>query len=90
MIDDELERLIPLLADAAGMDPRDLGPDSSPESTQAWDSVANLVLLAGAEDAFGVRIPTADAVKSRTLGELAALIHGLVEAAARGADESRP
>jgi acyl carrier protein len=71
-----VRRLAALLGDVTGASAADLGPSSSPDNTPGWDSVANLALLAAAEDEFGVSILTQEAMQLRTLADFARLLEG--------------
>lgn len=64
-------RLVALLAHHSGAPGESLGLESTPQNTPGWDSVANLGLLAAVEDDFNVTIATRDAMKLRSLGDIA-------------------
>jgi acyl carrier protein len=67
-------RLIELLAHHAGTSETSLSLDASPLNTPGWDSAANLGLIAAVEEEFGVTIATMDAIKLRSLRDIAAYL----------------
>jgi acyl carrier protein len=67
-------RLIELLAHHSGAPAASLSLESTPQNTPGWDSVANLGLLAAVEDEFNVTFATRDAIKLRSLGDIAAYL----------------
>jgi len=68
------KRLAELLSYYSGAPEESLGPASSAQNTQGWDSAANLNFIAAIEDEFAVTIATRDVVKLRTLGDFAAYL----------------
>jgi acyl carrier protein len=68
------KRLAELLSFYSGAPEGTLGPASSAQNTQGWDSAANLNFIAAIEDEFSVTMPTRDIVKLRTLGDFAAYL----------------
>lgn len=69
-----LERLAALLADVCGAPVSSLGPTSAPGVTPGWDSVAMLGFIAAVEDELAIAITTDEALKIKTLGDMAALV----------------
>ena len=47
---------------------------AAPGVTPGWDSVANLGFIAAVEDEFGVTISTSEALRVKSLGDMASLI----------------
>jgi len=75
-------RLRALLAQHSGAPVSTLGPGSTPQNTEGWDSVANLSLMESIEDEFQVTIATRDAMAMRSLGDIEAYLERVK--AARG------
>jgi len=67
-------RLRTLLAQHTGAPEASLGPGSTPQNTEGWDSVANLSLMEAVEEEFGVTFSTRDAMSLRSLGDLQAFL----------------
>jgi acyl carrier protein len=44
-----------VIADVLGVDPAAIGPDASPDTIPAWDSVQHLNLVIALEEEFGAR-----------------------------------
>jgi acyl carrier protein len=60
-MDDELMvRVAELAADVFGEDVVDVGPGTTPDDIEGWDSLAQLNLIVALEDEFGVRISPDD------------------------------
>jgi acyl carrier protein len=84
-----LHRLRALLSFYTSVPEEKLGPGSTPENTEGWDSVANLWLLAAVEEEFNVTIGTRDAIQLRSLAKIALYVgnKGGVAAKASGDGE---
>jgi acyl carrier protein len=76
--DDELE-VYRLAASAFGVDARDLGPGSDPETVKGWDSFAHIDFLVALEKAFAVRLSPKDVMTVRTLGDAVAILKRMRE-----------
>ena len=74
MNDRLIQRLAGLLSDVCGAPIGSLGPQSAPGVTPGWDSVANLGFIAAVEDEFGVTIGTSEALRVKSLGDMASLL----------------
>jgi|HubBroStandDraft_1064217.scaffolds.fasta_scaffold300259_2 acyl carrier protein len=74
MPEEKIRRLRELLAYHSGAPEESLGPDSTPQNTHGWDSVANLGLMAAIEDEFQVTIATRDVLRLKSLGDIAAYL----------------
>lgn len=74
MDDPVLARALALLAYYAGVAVDALRPDSRPDNTPGWDSVANLSVLGALEEEFGVTFGTSDVLGFRTLGDIARFV----------------
>lgn len=62
------DRLLDLFASALSVDSHSLNEDSSPENTASWDSVSNMMLVAGIEDEFGIELTTNEITQMTSLG----------------------
>ena len=78
------DRLRELLAFYSGAPEATLRPDSTPQNTEGWDSLANLNLMAALETEYGLTIATRDVLKLRSLGD----IGEYVEASIGGKDRT--
>lgn len=67
-------RLRELLAYHSGTPEASLSPESTPQNTGGWDSLANLNFMAAIEEEFGVTFEVDDVMKMRSLGELEAYL----------------
>jgi acyl carrier protein len=68
-----LEDVTRVLADVFGVDPRQIHPDSSPDTIESWDSVQHLNLIIALEQEFGVRFAPEeieDAISVQAITEL--------------------
>jgi acyl carrier protein len=52
-----------VMAGLFSVSPDEIGPDSSLESVEQWDSLNHVNLMMALEQAFGVRIDTEDALE---------------------------
>ena len=64
------DRLIDLFASTLSLDPKLLSEDSSPENTDAWDSVTNMMLVAGIEEEFGIELTSDEIVQMNTIANV--------------------
>lgn len=62
------DKLIALFAEEFSVEPSILSDDSSPDSVEAWDSLAAMRLVAAIEESFDVRLSTSEIMKMRTIG----------------------
>jgi len=62
------DRLTKTFATVLKVDPSSLSDASSPESTPRWDSLTAVQLVVAIEEAFNVRLSTAEILRMRTLG----------------------
>jgi acyl carrier protein len=65
-----------VLADVFGVDASGIGPDSSPDTIAAWDSVQHLNLIIALEQEFGVRFSPEEIEEAVTVRAIADLIRG--------------
>ena len=68
-----LEDVARVVADVLGVAPADVGPDTSPDTLPAWDSVQHMNLVIALEQEFGVRFSPEEieeAVSVRAVADL--------------------
>jgi acyl carrier protein len=68
---DEVRRVV---ADVLGVDPSALGPDASPETVPAWDSVQHVSLIIALEQEFAVRFAPDEIEEAVSLGAILELL----------------
>jgi acyl carrier protein len=66
--DGAADPLLEIFATGLGLDVADLGEDTSPETTEEWDSLAAMSLVTLIEDTFQVSLSTRDIMKMRSIG----------------------
>jgi len=69
-----LERTQQIVRDLLGDDSLVLTADTRPREVEGWDSLANVSIMFGLEEEFGVSLGDEVLAGFETLGELAALI----------------
>ena len=62
------DRLLELFSTGLGIPADDLSDETSPSNTSAWDSLAAMEMVTLIEDAFDVRLKTAEIMKMRSIG----------------------
>jgi acyl carrier protein len=67
-------RLAQLLSEITGASLAGLGPESTPETTPEWDSLAMLSFVVAVEEEFDVVISTPEALRVHSLGDMARLL----------------
>lgn len=68
--------LIALFAEGLGLDPAELGEDSSPDNTEAWDSLAAMNMVTLIEDTYDVSLSTREIMKMRSIGLARQVLQG--------------
>jgi acyl carrier protein len=68
------DRIRALVSAHAGAPMATLGPASTPQNTEGWDSVANLSLMEAIEEEFELTLSTRDAMSLKSLGDIAAFV----------------
>ncbi len=68
---DDIRRV---LADVLGVDPGRLGPDSSPDTIESWDSVQHVNLIIALEQEFRVRFAPEEIEEAMSLAAIAELV----------------
>ena len=69
-----LEDVARVMADVLGVDPASIGPDSSPDTIPAWDSVQHMNLVIALEQEFGVRFSPEEIEEAVTVRAVADLV----------------
>jgi len=62
-----IDKLIELFADELMVEPEALNEESSPDNTENWDSMAAMRLVAALEEAFEIRLTTAEIMKMQSI-----------------------
>jgi acyl carrier protein len=60
-----------------------IGPETTADDVDGWDSLAHARLLMNIESAFGIRFVIADVLELENVGDLAAAVASTIAAAAR-------
>jgi acyl carrier protein len=60
MTNDVEEKVRTVLADVLGLDPSAVGPDTSPDTVEAWDSLQHLNLVLAIEEEFDFQVSDAE------------------------------
>lgn len=68
------EKLVELLAVTFNLPSEAISDDVSPNNTRQWDSLANLLLIAGIEETFAIDLTTAELEAMRNVGEVRAVL----------------
>ena len=74
MDDSVLDRLATVIRATLDQPTATIGPDTTADDVDGWDSLTHAVLLMRIERAFAIRFDPAEAMSPATVGELAALI----------------
>lgn len=69
-----LERLQPIFRDVFDDDDITVGPETTAEDVEGWDSLMHVSLMINIERAFGVRFSTTEVASMTNVGELARLL----------------
>jgi acyl carrier protein len=69
---DDIRRV---MADVLGVDAGALGPDASPETVAAWDSVQHLSLVIALEQEFAVRFAPEEIEEAVSVAAVIDLVH---------------
>ena len=69
-----LERLQPIFRDVFDDDDITVGPETTAEDVEGWDSLMHVSLMINIECAFGVRFSTTEVASMTNVGELARLL----------------
>ena len=67
MTDDVEERARGILVDVFGLDPAEVGPATSPDTVEAWDSLQHLTVVLSLEEEFDVAFDDEETVTMTSL-----------------------
>ena len=76
-----LEQVRSMASDLFGIPASKIDAASSPETIEAWDSVQHLGLVLALEEKFGLQLSPEEIEKMKTIGEIAKLVEGKLQAA---------
>lgn len=63
-----------IAAEIFQVDPGSLGPDSTPDEVDKWDSLAHLRLITAVESEYGIRMSMHQIQEVATLGDLESIV----------------
>jgi len=74
------DKLLEIFATTLNLPVESIGDATSPENTPAWDSLANMLLIAGIEETFELELATEEIERLTSVGRVRALLEkrGLV------------
>jgi len=76
-----LEQVRSMASDLFGIPTSKIDGASSPETIEAWDSVQHLSLVLALEEKFGLQLSPEEIEKMKTIGDIAKLVEGKLQAA---------
>lgn len=68
------ERLTEVFRETFEDDALEIGPDTTAEDVDAWDSLTHVQLMVAIEETFGIQLNTGEVAGLANVGEMAALI----------------
>ena len=74
MGDTTSERVARLASEIFDVPAGQLGPEASPSTIGAWDSVAHLNLILALEDEFGIKFDLEEMEKMQSIGQVSELV----------------
>jgi acyl carrier protein len=74
MSDDVDNRVQTVLADVFGLDAAGVGPDTSTDTVEAWDSLQQLTVVLSIEEEFGIHLTDDDAVAAVSFPLITAIV----------------
>jgi acyl carrier protein len=74
MSDAVAKRVFEMAADIFGVDPGDVGPSTTPDDIEEWDSFAQLNLIVAIEDEYGVEFDPTELGEVLSLGAIAEVV----------------
>ena len=66
-----------VVADLFNLSSEEIGPDSSPQQIEAWDSMQHLNLVLALEQAFGVQFGPEEIEQMKSVSEIVQIVNGL-------------
>jgi acyl carrier protein len=73
-----LERIERVVCGLLGTDDISLTPETRPSDVEGWDSLANINIVFGVEEEFGIQFRDDDLANATTVGELALRVDRLL------------
>jgi acyl carrier protein len=71
------DQLIQVFSDILGVPTAELNEQTSPANTEAWDSMAGIMLVTEIEATFGVELSTSDIETMSSIGQARAVLKRL-------------
>lgn len=68
------DKVIDLFSEILVVEPDQLSAETSPANTPEWDSLANMMLIAGIEETFAVELSTGEIERMKTIGDVQAIL----------------
>jgi acyl carrier protein len=72
--DDVDARVRTVLADVFGLDEAEIGPDTSTDTVEAWDSLQQLTVVLAVEEEFGIHLTDDDVLSASSYPLLTAIV----------------
>lgn len=72
--DEILGKLNNLFRDIFDDDSLDLGPETTADDVEEWDSVSHITMIVAVEQMFGIKIKTAEIESLKNVGDLVQII----------------
>jgi acyl carrier protein len=63
-----------IMADVLDIDADDIGPDTTADDVEEWDSLSHIRLMVAIERRFGIAFDNAEIAELQNVGELVALV----------------
>jgi acyl carrier protein len=74
-VSDDVEgRVRSVLVDVFGLDPNDVGPETSTDTVEAWDSLQHLTVVLALEEEFGIHFDDEETVSVVSFLLIAAIV----------------
>jgi acyl carrier protein len=75
-------RVQSVIADVFGLEPQEVGPETSIETVEAWDSIQHLTLVLALEDEFEIALDDEETMTARSVPAIIGIVRehlGLLE-----------
>ena len=76
MTESAFDQIKDIVSDLFLVPVEEIGPDSSPDTIERWDSMQHLNLVLALEQAFDIQLSPEDIERMTTVGRIAQLIEG--------------
>lgn len=77
--DDIDGRVRTILAEIFGLDPHDVGPNTSTDTVEAWDSLQHLTVILSLEEEFGIHLNDEETVSIVTFPLITTIVREHLE-----------